>query len=97
VKILAYSGFASFSYSIQFSTSGISVLRNYPTNKDIIKAYSKSLISATTTATYRATKWGFPAIEYSATEYQFLDIDTTATSSVVEFSEDGTSYTTVAD
>jgi hypothetical protein len=70
---------------------------NYPTNKEVFKTYQTTLSTATTTATYRATKWGFPAIEYSATEYQFLDIDTTATSSVVEFSEDGTSYTTVAD
>jgi len=97
VKILAYSWFASFSYSIQFSTSGINVLRNYPTNKDVISQYSTTLGSATTSATYRATKWGFPAIEYSATEYQFLNIDTTATWSTVAFSETWTSYTTVAD
>lgn len=97
VKILAYSGFASFSYSIQFSTSGLSILKNYPTNKDIIKQYSTTLGAATTTATYRATKWGFPAIEYSSTEYQYLDIDTTATGSTVAFSELWTSYTTVAD
>lgn len=97
VKILAYSGFANFSYSIQFSTSGINVLKNYPTNKDIIKQYSTTLWSATTSATYRATKWGFPAIEYSATEYQYLDVDTTATGSTVAFSELGVSFTTVAD
>lgn len=97
VKILSYSGFASFSYSIQFSTSGLSILKNYPTNKDIIKQYSTTLGAATTTATYRATKWGFPAIEYSSTEYQYLDIDTTATGSTVAFSELWTSYTTVAD
>lgn len=97
VKILAYSGFASFSYSIQFSTSGLSVLKNYPTNKDIIKQYSTTLSGATTTATYRATKWGFPAIEYSSTEYQYLDVDTTATGSTVAFSELWTTYTTVAD
>lgn len=97
VKILAYSWFASFSYSIQFSTSGLSILKNYPTNKDIIKQYSTILSGATTTATYRATKWWFPAIEYSSTEYQYLDIDTTATGSTVAFSELWTSYTTVAD
>jgi hypothetical protein len=97
VKILAYSGFASFSYSIQFSTSGISVLKNYPTNKDIIKQYATTLSWPTTSATYRATKWGFPAIEYSATEYQYLDVDTTATGSTVAFSELWTTYTTVAD
>ncbi len=78
-------------------TSSLSTLRNYPTNKDIVNVFTKSLSSATTTAIYRATKFGFPAIEYSATEYQFLNIDTTATSSVVSFSADGTSYTTVAD
>lgn len=97
VKILAYSGFASFSYSIQFSTSGLSVLKNYPTNKDIIKQYATTLGAPTTSATYRATKWGFPAIEYSATEYQYLDVDTTATGSTVAFSELWTTYTTVAD
>lgn len=97
VKILAYSGFASFSYSIWFSTDWINVLKNYPTNKDIIKQYSTTLGSPSTTATYRATKWGFPAIEYSATEYQYLDVDTTATGSTVAFSELGSSYTTVAD
>ena len=97
VKILAYSGFASFSYSINFSNSGISVLKNYPTNKDIIKRYATTLWAPTTSATYRATKWGFPAIEYSATEYQYLDVDTTASGSSVAFSELGTTYTTVAD
>lgn len=78
-------------------TSSLSTLRNYPTNKDIIKNYQTTLWSPTTSATYRATKWGFPAIEYSATEYQFLDINTTATGSTVAFSELWTSYTTVAD
>lgn len=77
--------------------SSLSTLRNYPTNKDVVTTYNKSLNTATTTATYRATAWGFPAIEYSATEYQFLDIDTTATGSTVAFSADGVSYTTVAD
>lgn len=77
--------------------SSYSVLKNYPTNKDIIKQYSTTLGWATTSATYRATKWGFPAIEYSSTEYQFLDVDTTATGSTVAFSELGTTYTTVAD
>jgi len=78
-------------------TSSLSVLKNYPTNKDIIKQYSTTLSGASTSATYRATKWGFPAIEYSSTEYQYLDVDTTATWSTVAFSELGTTYTTVAD
>ena len=78
-------------------TSSLSTLRNYPTNKDVVTTYNKSLNTATTTATYRATAWGFPAIEYSATEYQFLDVDTTATGSTVAFSADWVSYTTVAD
>ena len=77
--------------------SSYSVLKNYPTNKDIIKQYATTLWAPTTSATYRATKWGFPAIEYSATEYQFLDVDTTATGSTVAFSELWTTYTTVAD
>lgn len=97
VKILAYSGFASFSYSIQFSTTSLSTLRNYPTNKDVITTYQKSLAAATTSATYRATKWGFPAIEYSATEYQYLDIDPTAIGSTIAFSSNGSAYTTVVD
>lgn len=63
--------------STTVNVSSLSTLRNYPTNKDIIKQYATTLGSATTSATYRATKWGFPAIEYSATEYQFLDVDTT--------------------
>jgi len=79
------------------TTSWLSVLKNYPTNKDIIKQYSTTLWAPTISATYRATKWGFPAIEYSATEYQFLDVDTTATGSTVAFSELWTTYTTVAD
>lgn len=79
------------------NTTSYSVLKNYPTNKDIIKAYTKTLGSPTTTATYRATKWGFPAIEFSSTEYQYLDVDTTATGSTVAFSELWTTYTTVAD
>ncbi len=85
------------SWTCPVTTSWLSVLKNYPTNKDIIKQYSTTLGSATTSATYRATKWGFPAIEYSATEYKFLDVDTTATGSTVAFSELWTSYTTVAD
>lgn len=92
---------ANFVYYYNFvssiNLSSLSTLRNYPTNKDIIKQYSTTLGSATTSATYRATKWGFPAIEYSATEYQFLDVDTTATGSTVAFSELWASYTTVAD
>ena len=95
----AYIGSATNQFNIVgvINTSGISVLKNYPTNKDIIKQYSTTLSGATTSATYRATKWGFPAIEYSATEYQYLDVDTTATGSTVAFSELWTSYTTVAD
>ena len=89
---------ANLAVSTTVDTASINgVLKNYPTNKDIIKQYSTTLWSATTSATYRATKWGFPAIEYSATEYQFLDVDTTATGSTVAFSELGSSYTTVAD
>lgn len=68
----------SFSLSGSINTSSVNgVLKNYPTNKDIIKQYATTLSGATTSATYRATKWGFPAIEYSATEYQYLDVDTT--------------------
>jgi len=76
-----------FTITWTVSVSSYSVLKNYPTNKDIIKQYSTTLGWPTTSATYRATKWGFPAIEYSATEYQFLDVDTTATGSTVAFSE----------
>ena len=78
-------------------TSTIPTLYNYPTNKDRVQLYTKSLSSATTTAIYRATKFGFPAIEYSNGEYQFLESDTTATGSSVSFSPDGTTYTVVAD
>ena len=77
----------SHSATCPINISSLSTLYNYPTNKDIIKQYSTTLGAATTTATYRATKWGFPAIEYSATEYQYLDVDTTATGSTVAFSE----------
>lgn len=86
-----------YSFSGTVDTSSINTLRNYPTNKDIVNVFTKSLSSATTTAIYRATKFGFPAIEYTNGDYQFLNIDTTATSSVVSFSADGTSYTVVAD
>ena len=96
VKILAYSGVTSFSYSIKFDNSLVT-LRNYPTNKDVVIAYNMSLATATTTATYRATLYGFPAIEYATGVYQYLNIDTTATGSVVSFSSDGSSYTVVAD
>ena len=78
-------------------TSTIPTLYNYPTNKDRVQLYTKSLSSATTTAIYRATKFGFPTIEYSNGEYQFLESDTTATGSSVSFSPDGTTYTVVAD
>ena len=77
--------------------SSLSTLRNYPTNKDVVTTYNKSLNTATTTATYRATLYGFPAIEYATGVYQYLNIDTTATWSTVAFSSDGSSYTTVAD
>ena len=93
----ATSSWGSIVCNWTIDTSSLSTLRNYPTNKDVIKQYSTTLWSATTSATYRATKWGFPAIEYSATEYQFLDVDTTATGSTVAFSELWTTYTTVAD
>lgn len=88
---------SNLAISTTVNPTSLSILRNYPTNKDIIKQYSTTLGAATTTATYRATKWGFPAIEYSSTEYQYLDVDTTATGSTVAFSELWTSYTTVAD
>jgi len=53
------------SASCSVNTSSINwKLKNYPTNKDIIKQYSTTLWAPTTSATYRATKWGFPAIEY---------------------------------
>lgn len=78
-------------------TSSISTLYNYPTNKDIIQTYTKTLSSPTTIALYRETKYDFPAIEYSNGEYQFLEIDPTATGSTVAFSSNGSSYTTVTD
>lgn len=82
-----------FRITATIDTSSISTLYNYPTNKDVTEYYTKSLASATTSATYRATKFGFPAIEYSNGEYQFLNIDTTATGSTVMFSDDGVAYT----
>jgi len=92
---------ANFIYYYNFVStldlSSFPTLRNYPTNKDVVKQYFTTLWSPTTTATYRANKWGFPAIEYSSTEYQYIDRDTRATGSVVAFSELWTSYTTVAD
>lgn len=78
-------------------TSSVRRLFNYPTNKDYIQTYTKTTSTAVTTAIYRETKWGFPAIEYSNGEYQFLDLDTTASGSTVAFSANGSSYTTVAD
>ena len=95
----AYIGSATNPFNITWviDISSLSTLKNYPTNKDVVTTYNKTLTAATTTATYRATKWGFPAIEYSATEYQFLDVDTTATWSVVKFSSDWVTYSTVAD
>lgn len=86
-----------FSIVWTVDVSSYSTLRNYPTNKDVMSQYSTTLGSPTTSATYRATKWGFPSLEYSATEYQYLDIDTTATWSTVYLSPDGTTYTLVAD
>ena len=86
-----------YNFVAPINTSSLSTLKNYPTNKDVVTTYNKSLNTATTTATYRATAWGFPAIEYSATKYQFLDVDTTATWSVVKFSSDWVTYSTVAD
>ncbi len=85
----SYIGYQTNPFKIlaNFTPTSYSVLKNYPTNKDIIKQYATTLSGATTSATYRATKWGFPAIEYSATEYQYLDVDTTATGSTVAFSE----------
>lgn len=44
--------------------SGLQVLKNYPTNAPLINRYTTALGAPTTSATYRATKWGFPAIEY---------------------------------
>jgi len=87
----------SLSLSWTLDTSTIPTLYNYPTNKAIRETYTKTLSANTTTAIYRATKYWFPAIEYSNGEYQFLNIDTTATSSVVKFSELWVTYTTVAD
>ena len=94
---LWYTDWLAIQISWTVDVSSLSTLRNYPTNKDVISQYSTTLGSPTTSATYRATKWGFPAIEYSATEYQFLSIDTTATWSTVAFSELWSSYATVAD
>lgn len=81
----------------EIDTSKVKSLYNYPTNKDIIQTYTKQVNTNVTTATYRVNKFGFPAIEYSNGEYQFLDIDTTASGSTVAFSANGSSYTTVAD
>ncbi len=92
-----WDGTQPFIITASIDTTAYSRLKNYPTNKDIIKQYATTLSGATTSATYRATKWGFPAIEYSATEYQFLDVDTTATGSTVAFSSDWVTYSTVAD
>lgn len=80
-----------------FDTSSIKKIYNFPTNKAIYATYAKPTSVAVTTATYRATKFGFPAIEYSNGEYQFLKVDTTATGSVVKLSSDGVTYTTCAD
>ena len=45
--------------------SSLQVLKNYPTNKALRSWYTTALSThRTSTATYRASKWGFPAIEY---------------------------------
>jgi len=85
------------SISGTFDTSSFKTLYNFPTNQNLYDTYVKTLATATTTATYRATKYGFPAIEFAENVYTFLKVDTTATGSTVAFSPDGTTYTTVAD
>ena len=56
---------SNLAISTTVNPTSLSTLRNYPTNKDIIKQYTKTLASpVTTTAIYRATKFWFPAIEY---------------------------------
>lgn len=87
----------SHSGSAKLDISGLAKLYNYPTGTAISKTYTKVLSSPTTSATYRANKFWFPAIEYSNGDYQFLDIDPRWASSVVQFSEDWIIYTTVAD
>lgn len=85
------------SFDFNIDTASIKTLFNYPTNKSNKETYVKTLTSATTTAIYRATKYGLPAIEFSNWEYQFLKINCEATDSVIKLSSDWTTYTTVTD
>lgn len=77
-------------------TSSLPIAYNFPTNKDISQTYTKLLQTATTTATYRATKYWFPAIEYAEWVYQYLQVDT-SNATYVKFSSDWTTYATKAD
>jgi len=97
VKIASYSWFASFSFKLNIDTSSIKTLYNFPTNKSILQTYTKQLQTATTTATYRATKYGFPAIEYAEGIYQFLEVNCEDSASTVKLSADWVTYTTKAD
>jgi len=87
----------SHSGSVKLDVSSLAKLYNYPTWTVMSKVYTKTLLTPTTSATYRANKFWFPAIEYSNGDYQFLDVDPRWVSGVVQFSEDGILYTTVAD
>lgn len=83
--------------SATIDTTSIKTLYNYPTNKIISDVYSKVLSTATTTAIYRRTKFWFPAIEFSNWEYVLLKVNCEDTTSVVKFSADWNTYTTVVD
>lgn len=67
--------FKAFSIVANITNANIKALRNYPTNRDFIRQYSLQVGKPTAAATYRATKWGLPAIEYFPTEW--TDIDNT--------------------
>ena len=87
----------TISINWDLDTSTINTLYNYPTNKAILNTYIKTLTEATTTVTYRATKYWFPALEFAEWVYQYLKVDTSDSSSIVQLSEDWTTYVTKAD
>jgi len=89
--------FRNIKLSADIDVSTLPTLYSFPTNKSIFQAYAKTLQTAATTATYRATKYGFPAIEFREGAFQFLDVDCSDSSSTVKFSEAGAVFTTVAD
>lgn len=76
--------------------SNLDILYNKPTNKDIYQVYVKTLTRATTTATYRTTKYWFPAIEFSDWEYVFLDTNT-INANYLKLSSDWNTYTILTD